>query len=49
MLNRRFSGDESFKPLGQSSQDDAGVALGVVVEAKRPEDRMRDAAGTSRL
>lgn len=32
--SRRFSGDESFRATDPPSQDDAGMALGVVVEGR---------------
>ncbi|OHE92011.1 phosphoglycerate mutase [Colletotrichum orchidophilum] len=47
----RFSGDESFSAAEQSSQADAGVALGVVVEGKVKPDKVSPhrAAGHHRL
>ncbi|KAK1523217.1 phosphoglycerate mutase [Colletotrichum paranaense] len=47
----RFSGDESFSTAENSSQADAGVALGVVVEGKVKPDKVSPhrAAGHHRL
>ncbi|KAI8222846.1 hypothetical protein K4K61_007476 [Colletotrichum sp. SAR11_59] len=51
-LSMRFSGDESFSAAEKSSEVDAGVALGVVVEGKVRPDKAsphRGAAGHHRL
>lgn len=46
--DRRFSGDESFHKTEPSAQDDAGIALGVVVEGRGKQNRSA-AAGTHHL
>lgn len=38
-MNRRFSGDESFHKTDGAGKDDAGVALGVVVEGRGKQPR----------
>lgn len=51
-IYRRFSGDESFSAAEKSSEVDAGVALGVVVEGTVRPDKAsphRGAAGHHRL
>lgn len=51
ILNRRFSGDESFSApvTAKGAALDAGTGLGVIIEGNKPKERTLSASSASRL